>query len=67
MSAQDLISKWEDALAQVLQKALDESREDLSDEVLEQVSGVAGVALPSQLRAGACFTYQTGYNSDDDC
>jgi len=51
MSTQDLISKWEDALAQALQKALDEGRE-LSDEDLEQVSVVAGVALRSQLRAG---------------
>jgi len=53
MSAKDLISKWEDALAQVLQIALpaDEGRE-LSDEDLEQVSAVAGVALRSQLRAG---------------
>jgi len=52
MSTKDLISKWEDALVQVLQKALDEGRE-LSDEDLEQVSAVAGVALKSQLRAGA--------------
>jgi hypothetical protein len=52
VSAKDLISKWEDALAQVLQEALDESP-DLSDEDLEQVSpAVAGVALRSQLRAG---------------
>ena len=50
MSAKDLISKWEDALAQVL-SAWDEGRE-LSDEDLEQVSAVAGVALRSQLRAG---------------
>jgi len=51
MSAKDLISKWEDALAQVLQKALpaDEGR-DLSDEDLELVA--AGVPIQSQLRAG---------------
>jgi len=52
MSTKDLISKWEDALVQVLQKALDEGRE-LSDEDLEQVSAGAGVALRSQLRAGS--------------
>jgi len=53
MSAKDLISKWEDALAQVLQKALpaDESRE-LSDEDLEKIA--RGVPLKSQLRAGDC-------------
>ena len=50
MSAKDLISKWEDALAQVLNVALDEGRE-LSDEDLEKVA--AGVALRSQLRAGS--------------
>ena len=51
MSAKDLISKWEDALVQVLQKALDEGP-DLSDEDLEQVA--AGVALRSMLSAGGC-------------
>jgi len=55
MSAKDLISRWEDALAQVLNVALDEGR-DPSDEDLEQVSTVAGVALRSQLRAGDCGT-----------
>jgi len=51
MSAKDLISKWEDALAQVLQKALDEGPYLNTDEDLEQV---AGVALRSMLRAGGC-------------
>jgi len=51
MSAKDLISKWEDALAQVLQKALPaDGGWELSDEDLEQVS--AGVPIQSQLRAG---------------
>jgi len=49
MSAKDLISKWEDALAQVLQKALDEGPA-LSAEELEKVA--AGVPIQSQLRAG---------------
>jgi len=49
VSTQDLISKWEDALAQVL-SAWDEGREDLSDEDLEKVA--AGVPIQSQLRAG---------------
>jgi len=50
MPAKDLISKWEDALAQVLQKALDEGPYLNTDEDLEQVA--AGVALRSMLRAG---------------
>jgi len=53
MSAKDLISKWEDALAQVLQEVLADDGRELSDEELEQVSAVAGVALRSQLRAGS--------------
>ena len=52
MSAKDLISKWEDALAQALQKVPADEGRELSDEDLEQVSIVAGVALRSQLRAG---------------
>jgi len=57
MSTQDLISRWEDALAQVL-SAWDEGP-DLSDEDLEQDSAVAGVALRSQLRAGDADTWIT--------
>jgi len=64
MSAQDLISKWEDALAQVL-SAWDEGRE-LSDEDLEQVSAVAGVALRSQLRAGGSQE-ETGTSAQQRC
>jgi len=53
MSAKDLISKWEDALAQVLQKVPADEGRELSDEDLEHpVSAVAGVELRSQLRAG---------------
>jgi len=59
MPAKDLISRWEDALAQVLQKALDEGGE-LSDEDLEQVA-IAGVALRSQLRAAGGDTYTCSF------
>ena len=59
MSTLDLITKWEDALAQVLQNCVPDEGRELSDEDLEQVSTGAGVALRSQLRAGQYFTHDT--------
>jgi len=58
MSVQDLITKWEDALAQALQESMLPEGRDLSDADLEKVA-LAGVPLRSQLRAGEGATCRT--------
>jgi hypothetical protein len=52
MSAQDLIAKWEDALAQA---QLATSPDELGKEDLE-AAAVPGIAARSGLRAGEDFT-----------